>query len=37
MKIFPWSIIIHATEGMNRSVDVNSGALVVGGEGDEPE
>jgi hypothetical protein len=36
-KIFPWSIIIHATEGTNRGASANPGARVTGGEGDEPE
>jgi hypothetical protein len=37
VKIFPWSIIIHATEGTNRGAGANPGTRVAGGEGDEPE
>jgi hypothetical protein len=36
-KIFPWSIIIHATEGTNHGAATNLGVRVTGGEGDEPE
>jgi hypothetical protein len=36
-KIFPWSIIIHATKGTNRGAGANPGVRVTDSEGDEPE
>jgi hypothetical protein len=37
VKIFPWSIIIHAIVGMNRGASANQGVWVAGGEGGEPK
>jgi hypothetical protein len=37
VKIFPWSIVIHAIEGTNHGVGTNPGTWVTGGEGDAPE